>query len=201
MSDGIKNCIAPDRNPRKPGFTLPKGSIDTHVHVFDAGRYPMSPTRGYNPPDSTLDDLRHLHATLGVDRVVFTQPSTYGTDNAAILDGMNDLNAETPGRARCVVAVTMDVTDEELADLDQAGARGIRLNTDNKGGMPIEFSEIGKLEDRIRDLGWHFEFLFPGKDIVELMPVFKVNRIGKDTSPELISAGGTIQVVDCVGKF
>ena len=34
MSDGIKNCIAPDRNPRKPGFTLPKGSIDTHVHVF-----------------------------------------------------------------------------------------------------------------------------------------------------------------------
>ena len=86
MSDGIKNCIAPDRNPRKPGFTLPKGSIDTHVHVFDAGRYPMSPTRGYNPPDSTLDDLRHLHATLGVDRVVFTQPSTYCTDNAAILD-------------------------------------------------------------------------------------------------------------------
>ena len=73
----------------------------------------MSPTRGYNPPDSTLDDLRHLHATLGVDRVVATQPSTYGTDNAAILDGMNDLNAETPGRARCVVAVTMDVTDEE----------------------------------------------------------------------------------------
>ena len=177
MSDGIKNCIAPDRNPRKPGFTLPKGSIDTHVHVFDAGRYPMSPTRGYNPPDSTLDDLRHLHATLGVDRVVFTQPSTYGTDNAAILDGMNDLNAETPGRARCVVAVTMDATDEELADLDQAGARGIRLNTDNKGGMPIEFSEIGKLEDRIRDLGWHFEFLFPGKDIIELMPVFKALTI------------------------
>ena len=177
MSDGIKNCIAPDRNPRKPGFILPKGSIDTHVHVFDAGRYPMSPTRGYNPPDSTLDDLRHLHATLGVDRVVFTQPSTYGTDNAAILDGMNDLNAETPGRARCVVAVTMDVTDEELADLDQAGARGIRLNTDNKGGMPIEFSEIGKLEDRIRDLGWHFEFLFPGKDIIELMPVFKALTI------------------------
>ena len=177
MSEGIKNCIAPDRNPRKPGFTLPKGSIDTHVHVFDAGRYPMSPTRGYNPPDSTLDDLRHLHATLGVDRVVFTQPSTYGTDNAAILDGMNDLNAETTGRARCVVAVTMDVTDEELADLDQAGARGIRLNMDNKGGMPIEFSEIGKLEDRIRDLGWHFEFLFPGKDIIELMPVFKALTI------------------------
>ena len=105
-------CQPPDRNTLTPSFKLPINTCDTHVHVFDAGRYPMSPTRGYNPPDSTLDDLRHLHATLGVDRVVFTQPSTYGTDNAAILDGMNDLNAETPGRARCVVAVTMDVTDE-----------------------------------------------------------------------------------------
>src|SRR5256885_8239241 len=33
-----------------------------------------------NPPPSTLADLRHLHATLGIDRVVFTQPSVYGTD-------------------------------------------------------------------------------------------------------------------------
>ena len=81
----------------------------------------MNPDRGYNPPDSTLADLKHLHATLGVDRVVFTQPSTYGTDNSAILDGMTALNAETPNRARCVVAITMDITDDELAALDKRG--------------------------------------------------------------------------------
>ncbi len=171
--DGIKNCIAPDRNPKKPGLTLPKGSIDTHVHVFDAARYKMSPTRGYNPPDSKLEDLKHLHKTLGVDRVVFTQPSTYGIDNAAILDGMNALNAETPNRARCVIACGLDITDKELEALDKQGARGIRLNTDNKGGMPIEFDQIPDLAARIKPLGWHFEFLFPGKDIVDLMPVFK----------------------------
>ena len=100
MNSQIRDCIAPDRNPRKPNITLPVGSIDTHVHVFDQTRYEMSPTRGYNPPDSTLDDLKHLHATLGIDRVVFTQPSTYGVDNSAILDGMAALNAETPNRAR-----------------------------------------------------------------------------------------------------
>ena len=32
----IKDCIAPDRNPRKPSITLPKGSIDTHVHIFES---------------------------------------------------------------------------------------------------------------------------------------------------------------------
>ena len=83
----------------------------------------MNPDRGYNPPDSTLADLKHLHATLGVDRVVFTQPSTYGTDNSAILDGMTALNAETPNRARCVVAITMDISDKELAALDAKRAR------------------------------------------------------------------------------
>jgi 2-pyrone-4,6-dicarboxylate lactonase len=177
MNSVIRDCLPPDRNPRKPKVVLPKGSIDTHVHVFEQARYKMNPDRGYNPPDSTLADLKHLHKTLGVDRVVFTQPSTYGTDNSAILDGMTALNAETPNRARCVVAITMDIKDDELAALDKRGARGVRLNTDNKGGMPIGFGQIGELEARIRPFGWHLEWLFPGKDILELMPVFKTIKV------------------------
>src|SRR5712675_3490060 len=106
----IRDCLPPDRNPRRPGFALPKGSIDTHVHVFEPG-YALSPGRGYNPPHSTLADLKHLHATLGIARVVFTQPSVYGVDNSAILDGMAALNAESANRARAVVAVTLDIRD------------------------------------------------------------------------------------------
>lgn len=167
----IRDCLPPDRNPRRPGFALPKGSIDTHVHVFEPG-YALSPGRGYNPPASTLADLKHLHDTLGIERVVFTQPSVYGTDNSAILNAMAALNGDTPDRARAVVALAMDVTEKKLAALDAAGVRGVRLNTDNKGGMPIQIAEIPDLAARIRPFGWHLEFLFPGKDIVELMPVF-----------------------------
>jgi 2-pyrone-4,6-dicarboxylate lactonase len=176
MTNGIRDCLPPVRTPRKPQIALPKGAIDTHVHVFEK-RYQLSPGRGYNPPDSTLADLKHLHGTLGVDRVVFTQPSVYGTDNAAILDGMEALNAEMPDRARCVVAITMDISDDELAALDRRGARGVRLNTDNKGGMPIGFDRIGELEARIRPFGWHIEWLFPGKDILELIPVFRAHKV------------------------
>jgi 2-pyrone-4,6-dicarboxylate lactonase len=171
VANEIRDCLPPDRNPRKPKVALPKGAIDTHVHVFEQG-YALSPGRGYNPPDSTLADLKHLHATLGVDRVVFTQPSVYGTDNSAILDAAGKLNAETPNRARCVVAITMDISDAELRRLDAAGVRGVRLNTDNKGGMPIGFDQIPALAARLKPLGWHIEFLFPGKDIIDLMPVF-----------------------------
>ena len=81
-----KDCIAPIRNPKKPTIILPRGSVDTHVHIFES-QFPLFEGRGYNPPDSTLEDLIHLHTTLGVDRVVFTQPSVYGVDNSAILKG------------------------------------------------------------------------------------------------------------------
>jgi predicted TIM-barrel fold metal-dependent hydrolase len=172
----IRDCLPPDRHPRKPRIALPKGAVDTHVHVFEPG-YPLSPARGYNPPDSTLADLRHLHATLGIGRVVFTQPSIYGIDNSAILDAMGKLNAETPGRARAVVALDMNFTEKQLAALDASGVRGVRLNTDNKGGMPIELEQVPELAARIRPFGWHLEFLFPGKDILELMPVFTALKV------------------------
>jgi len=167
----IRDCLPPERNPRRPGIVLPQGSIDTHVHVFEPG-YRLSAGRGYTPPYSTLEDLKHLHATLGIERVVFTQPSVYGTDNSAILDAMAVLNSDHPGRARCIVALDMKIADDEIAALDACGVRGVRLNTDNQGGMPIRMDEIPELAARIRPFGWHIEFLFPGKDILELMPVF-----------------------------
>ena len=163
MAGEIRDCLPPDRHPRKPNIVLPRGSIDTHVHVFEPG-YKLSPGRGYNPPDSTLADLEHLHATLGIDRVVFTQPSVYGVDNSAILNGMAALNAETANRARAVVAITMDIKRRRARrPRRRCGVRGVRLNTDNKGGMPIEMSAIPTLAARIAPFGWHIEFLFPGK--------------------------------------
>jgi predicted TIM-barrel fold metal-dependent hydrolase len=92
---------------------------------------------------------------LGIDRVVFTQPSVYGIDNSAILDAMAKLNAETANRARAVVAVAMDIRDDELAAFEARGARGVRLNADNKGGMPIEMSAIPELAARMRRCAAH----------------------------------------------
>ena len=168
----IRDCIAPDRNPNVPNIVLPNGSIDTHVHIFEK-EYPLFEGRGYNPPDSTLNDLKHLHKQLGVSRVVYTQPSPYGVDNSAILKGIKVMNEETPGRAKGVCAITMDVTDKFLEELNDQGITGVRLNMDNIGGMPIGLDQIPELESRIKGLGWHMEYLFPGKDIVDLAPIFK----------------------------
>ena len=172
----IRDCIAPDRNPRKPGINLPRGTVDTHVHIFEK-EYPLFEGRGYNPPESTLENLRHLHSVLGVDRVVFTQPSVYGVDNSAILKGMNQLNENSVSRARGVCAIQMDASEEFLAELDVQGIRGVRLNLDNKGGMPLELKDISRLEDKIKTFGWHVEYLFPGKDIEDLAPILAASSV------------------------
>ena len=172
----IRDCIAPDRNPKKPNIILPRGSIDTHVHIFERD-FPLFDGRGYNPPDSTLEDLEHLHLTLGIDRVVFTQPSVYGVDNSAILKGMNTLNQKTLARARGVCAIKMDATDEFLNGLHDQGIRGVRLNLDNKGGMPLDLKDISELEARIKPFGWHLEYLFPGNAVEELEPTLMASSV------------------------
>lgn len=156
-------CSPPDRNPRRPELETPPGAVDCHTHIFHS-RYPLSPARGYTPVDSTLAEMLHMHRQLGVARVVFVQPSVYGIDNSAILDAL----AQVPDRGRAVVALDLDTSDDEIARLDDIGVRGIRLNLADKGGMPIPVDEIDTLAQRIRDLGWHLEFLFVPNDLADL---------------------------------
>jgi 2-pyrone-4,6-dicarboxylate lactonase len=164
----IPTCRPPVRDTRPANLAVPSGSVDCHTHVFVDG-YPMIPGRGYNPPQSTLDDMLAMHAQLGIGQVVMTQPSIYGTDNSAMLDAV----ARIPNRARAVVAVAGDVSDGELESLHARGARGIRLNLDNAGGMPVELDEVPGLAKRIAALDWHVEFLFAGNELPGLLPLLR----------------------------
>ncbi len=162
----IRTCLPPVRNTRQPAFHPPPGSVDCHTHVFVDG-YPLSPSRGYDPPASTLDDMLALHAVLGIERVVLTQPSVYGVDNSAILDAVEQI----PDRARAVVAVGAEISDGELGELHARGARGIRLNLDNVGGMPLDLDQVPALAGRVARMGWHVEFLLRGDELPGLVPM------------------------------
>jgi 2-pyrone-4,6-dicarboxylate lactonase len=164
----IPTCRPPVHDTRRARLTVPPGSVDCHTHVFVAG-YPLIANRGYNPPESTHDDMLRMHEMLAIDRVVFTQPSVYGTDNSAILDAAD----RTPERARAVVAVDGDVTDEELEEMHNRGARGIRLNLDNVGGMPVDLDQVPALAKRVAAMGWHVEFLFAGDELPGLLPLLR----------------------------
>lgn len=152
----IPTCPGPDPNPRAPRFALPAGACDSHAHVFDAARFPYQATRAYTPPDNGMERLLATHDALGIGRGVVVQASVHGTDNRAVLAAV----AAHPGRLRAVVAVTEDVTEADLARMHEQGARGIRVNMVDRGGMP--FRSLGALHglaDRLRPFGWHVELL------------------------------------------
>ena len=163
-------CAPPRPEPARPQAPAPAGACDTHAHVFGpAARYAYSPARGYTPPDAPLEAYLAMHAVLGIARGVLVQPSVYGTDNRAILDAA----ARLPDRLRTVVAVDADVSDAELSRLDAAGARGIRVNLADKGGMPFDsLAEVERFARRLAPLGWHVELLVHVHEIDDMAALF-----------------------------
>ncbi|MFI2228674.1 amidohydrolase family protein [Nocardia testacea] len=101
------------------------GICDTHVHVLDPQRFPYAAARAYTPAAATVTDLQAFTRTLGVDRVVLVQPSVYGTDNTALLDGLAKLGNAARGIA---VIDTEHTTDTELGALRRHGVRALRVN-------------------------------------------------------------------------
>ena len=153
----IPICPPPDPEIKTPKIKLPAGSVDTHAHVFGSqDQYPLSPNRGYTPEILKLETLMRMHAAFGVEKIVLTQPSVYGTDNRAMLDAI----AQFPDRIRGVVAIGPEVTDKELEDFHAQGIRGIRVNLVDKGGMPFaSIEEFCRFADRLKPFGWHLELL------------------------------------------
>lgn len=159
----MKSCLPPDPNPIRPAEALPAGAWDAHCHVFGPGDiFPYAPDRSYTPPDAPLERLTQLHNFLGLSRGVIVQASCHGTDNTAMLDAI----ARSQGRYRGVAIVDGSVTDEQLADLDRQGVRGVRFNfVAHLGGAP-DLDVFDRVVHRIRHLDWHVVLHLDAQDIL-----------------------------------
>lgn len=168
-------CMAPDPAPRAPSFTMPTGACDTHFHAFPTGhehRYVAA--RSYTPPPLEMSDYARIAETLGLERAVVIQPSVYAEDNAATLA----ISQSDPERLRAVVSVTNDVTDAELETFHAKGARGIRVNVVDSGGMTFaSIDETLAFTARIRDLGWHIEFLAHVENFEDIGAVLAASHV------------------------
>lgn len=185
MSNIIKTCKAPDPHPRTPSIRLPAGAVDAHCHVFGpASVFPYAADRSYTPPDAPVEDLRGVHAAIGVDRAVIVQASCHGTDNSAMMDAI----ARSKGAYRGVAIVDGGVTDAELRTLDEGGVRGVRFNfVQHLGGTP-DLEVFDRVLDRIQPLGWHVVLHLDAGDILE-----HEKRISRIKVPFVIDHMGRVQ--------
>ncbi|WP_254695447.1 amidohydrolase family protein [Oceanicola sp. D3] len=154
-------------SPKKPDFKLPEGAVDAHCHVFGPSpEFPFAPERKYTPCNAGKDKLFELRDYLGFSRNVIVQATCHGKDNRAMVDACRAAG----DLARGIASVGPDVTDEELAEMDAAGVRGVRFNFVKRlvDATPKEvFIGIG---ERIAKLGWHIVVYFEAADLEELIP-------------------------------
>ncbi|WP_458094563.1 amidohydrolase family protein [Roseomonas sp. WA12] len=181
----MKTCKAPDPNPKTPAYGLPAGACDAHCHVFGpAGKFPYAPDRSYTPPDAPVEDLRRVHAAIGVERAVIVQASCHGTDNAAMIDAIGSSN----GAYRGVAIVDGTVTDQGLEELDAGGVRGVRFNFVKHLGGTQDLDVFDRVLDRIQPLGWHVVLHLDAGDILE-----HADRIARIRVPFVIDHMGRVQ--------
>lgn len=153
------------RNPSKPAFTLPPGSVDAHCHVFGPGDdFPFAPERKYTPCDAGKEQLFALRDHLGVSRNVIVQATCHGADNSAMVDAVQAAG----GRARGIATVRSDIDDAELRRLDAAGVRGVRFNFLKRLVDASPKDELAAIARKIAPLGWHVVVYFEGADLTEL---------------------------------
>jgi D-galactarolactone isomerase len=159
---------------------FPAGSCDTHVHVYDAS-YPVASSALLRPPDASVADYRRFQSSLGLERVVLVQPTTYGLDNRCQLDAV----AELGDAARAVVVVDAATTVGELQRLDHLGARGARFHM--LAGGAVGWDDLPTVASRIADLGWHVQLQLDGRELPHRLPT--------------LMALPTPLVIDHVGRF
>ena len=151
---------APTLLPAQPrvrvNFEIPSGAVDTHVHIVGStASYPFTAKRAYTPPEASVDQLRMLHRSLGIDRVVVVQPSFYGTDNRCTMDAVKSMGRT----ARAIVVIDEKTPETELDAMRRAGACGVRLNLATAGvNDPLASARfLRSAVERIRPLGWHVQ--------------------------------------------
>ena len=175
-------CPGPNLQPRAPRFAMPKGATDTHFHLFGPqSRYPLVELREYTPALITPAMARQLFDALAIERAVVIQPSVYGEDNRAQLEGARDVGIPT----RAVVVVPHACSDRELAALHEQGARGLRYVLAHPGGLPLP--DLERWAARAREIGWHIQLLAKGPQLLEI-----ASRIEKLPCPA---------VIDHIGMF
>ncbi len=150
-----------------PGFPVPPLACDCHMHIFgDPADYPTSPRRAYDPTEMPLSRYNAEAARMGFGRVVFVQPSAYGTDNSCMLDSLR----ARPGSSRGVAVIDDNTTAAMLDEMDALGVRGVRLNLVSSGEPdgPAAIAELQAAAARVARLGWHVQ-IFAKPDLLALL--------------------------------
>ena len=167
----------------KPRLAAPPGSCDCHMHIYE-DRFPLVPTATFKPPNAPPSAYQDVQRTLGITRAIVVQPTGYGFDNRATLEGIAALGSG----ARGIAVVRPDVSDAELGRLTDAGMRGVRFHMQPGGVLP--WYVLDGLAAKVQPFGWHVQLQLDGRELPQhesrlkkLPCTLVVDHVGKFGQP------------------
>ncbi|MDF2116248.1 amidohydrolase family protein [Roseiarcaceae bacterium H3SJ34-1] len=165
----MEEFVPHDPYTRAPSRKAPAGSCDCHFHIFaDPAKYPARQDGSYQPPHAYADDIKKMHASLGIDRGVICQATIYGTDHRLMLDS---LEAHPNWRGTAIIDNT--ISDAELERMNAAGVRAARFNFARFLNIVPDEAVVRRTVDRITQLGWHIKIFGDYEEILEHVPYLR----------------------------
>jgi D-galactarolactone isomerase len=187
---------------RKPNITMPKGAVDTQMHMYLPGFPALS--GGPDLPAGALPDpeqYRQFMAWLGIDRVIVTQGNAHQRDNSNLIACLEAMG----GVARGVAVIDSTTTEDELDRLADAGVVGARI-MDLPGGA-VGLAELETVDAKAASRGWVLAVQFDGNRIVDhvtrlraLKSCWVLDHHGKffaGATPDSPEINAVKQLIDC----
>lgn len=152
---------------RPPHVALPKGTVDTHIHFFNSAKYEGQPGGPPPPVDALVADYERVMNWLNISRMVVTQPNAYQFDNRCLLDSLDHFG----DKARGIVSVNSNVTDEDINAMSKRGVCGARIM--DIGGGPAGLNDLLSVNTRVHPFNWSLIVQFDGREMVERVPLLE----------------------------
>ena len=146
---------APNRKIGTPVLTPPPGSCDCHVHIIGPQRwYPASPYNEVEMEDSNLEDYQAVQRGLGIQRALIVASGLQQFNYQLLIHTL----CRDPLNYRGVAILPPDITDRELAILNDVGVVGARF-------YPGIADPDETMLRRVHELGWtaHFPLANPAQ--------------------------------------
>jgi predicted TIM-barrel fold metal-dependent hydrolase len=147
-----------------PAFVMPAGACDTHFHAFEPG-YPHVPDPLYTFPEGTLAQYLEMARFLGFQRMIYVQPTYYGTDNSLAIDVLRRV-----GRDRCRAVVRVERTPPTRNWTVTTSRRAPSASTCLQASGPAGYHQYIGGWHALPSRGWHLQFYTPGTIVRDLLP-------------------------------
>lgn len=198
-----------DPNPRKPRFTPPPNSCDTHFHVWGPPNlFPYAESRRYTPPAAPIEHFWAMASVIGIERGLLLHASAHGFDNAVTLDAV----ARSEGRLRAVLRATDRYDAAALKALHAQGVRGMRFNfierlkTSAESGL-FEGDLLQRVASQLALLSWFIDLHIEPRLIIEKADVLRrlpvpvvIDHFGKVDLAEGVEQPAVRTLLDLLGE-